>query len=463
MHCMRNRHKVLGFFQVVMINVIAVDSIRNLPFSATYGFALVFFYLLAALFFFIPSALVSAELGSGWPTTGGIYVWVREAFGKKIGLLMIWLNWVYNVFWYPTIMALIAGVLTYFVDPALAQNKLYMATTVILLFWAITLINCFGMRVSSFFSTLAALVGTLLPMAVIILLGILWVVKGRPMQIQFTWKEFFPSIFDFSNIAYLTNVLFGLIGLEMSATHAEEMHLPKRNYPRSLLVSVVIILLSVVLSSLAIAAVVSPGEVNLIVGTMQAFATFVTMLDLPWLLPFIAAAIVLGGLGGAGAWIIGPTKGMMVASRDGSLPPLLMKTNRHGAPITMLIVQAIIVTILSIGFVFLPTVENSFWLLSLVSAELALVVYIFLFASAISLHHRKAHVERSFKIPGGAWGIWITSCLGILTCLVVIALGFIPPTHTPIENPVLYVTALIVGMIVLIALPFLFMRKQALK
>jgi amino acid transporter len=460
MPCMGNRRKVLGFFQVVMINVIAVDSIRNLPFSATYGFSLVFFYLFAGLCFFIPGALVSAELGTGWPTTGGIYVWVREAFGKKIGLLVIWLNWIYNIFWYPTIMALIAGALAYLFDPALAQNKLYMATTVILLFWGVTLVNCFGIRLSSFFSTLAALVGTLLPMGVIILLGILWMVEGRPMQIQFTWEEFFPSIFDYSNIAYLTNVLFGLIGLEMSATHAEEMHLPKRTYPRSILVSVIIIFLSVVLSSLAIAAVVPPGEINLVVGMVQAFVSFVEKLDLPWLLPLIVGSIVLGGLGGAGAWIIGPTRGIMVASRDGSLPPQLMTTNRYGAPITMLIVQAIVVTILSIGYVFLSSVENSFWYFSLVSAQLALVVYILLFASAIALHHRKRDVHRAFKIPGGTWGIWITSCLGIFTCALVIVLGFVPPTHTPIKHPALYVTTLLVGMIVLVALPFAFARKQ---
>jgi amino acid transporter len=92
-----SRKQTLGFFQLVMINVIAVDSIRTLPFSAVYGYSLVFFYLLAMLAFFIPTALVSAELGTGWPNRGGIYVWVREAFGRKISLMVIWLNWIYNV------------------------------------------------------------------------------------------------------------------------------------------------------------------------------------------------------------------------------------------------------------------------------------------------------------------------------------------------------------------------------
>lgn len=455
---MTTRKTVLGFLQVVMINVIAVDSIRNLPFSATYGFSLLFFYALAALLFFIPGALVSAELGTAWPTTGGMYVWVREAFGKKIALLTIWLSWIYNIFWYPTIMALIAGTLAYLFDPSLAENKLFMTTTIVALFWGITLVNCFGMKLSAHFSTLAATMGTILPMVIIALLGAWWMSQDRPMEITVSWKGFFPSSFDLSNLAYLTNVLFGLLGLEMSATHAEEMHDPKRDYPRSLLVSAVIVLATTIFASLAIAIVVPSSELNLVVGTMQAFSTFVQKLNLPWLLPCIAAAIVLGGLGGAAAWVIGPTKGLMVASRDGTLPSFLMHTNKHGAPVNMLIVQAVVVTILSIGFMLMPTVSSSFWLFSLVSAQLALVVYIFLFASAIALRHHKSEVHRSFKIPGGKMGIWLTGGIGALTCFIVILLGFIPPTQTPIGNVFLYELFLIGGMVTFIALPFFIYR-----
>src|SRR5690242_8046126 len=95
--------KRLSVFALVMINVIAVDSLRNLTMGAEYGLALVFFYSLAALLFFIPTVLVTAELATGWPITGGSYVWVREAFGSRLGFLAIWLQWIYNVVWYPTI------------------------------------------------------------------------------------------------------------------------------------------------------------------------------------------------------------------------------------------------------------------------------------------------------------------------------------------------------------------------
>lgn len=457
-----SRRKVLSFFQVVMINVIAVDSIRNLPFAATYGFSLVFFYLMAGLLFFLPAAMVAAEMGTGWPNTGGLYVWVREAFGKRISLVILWLNWIYNLFWFPTIMALIAGAITYMFNPELSTNKLFMTATVIILFWGVTLINCFGMKISSHFSTLAAIVGTLLPMGIIIFLAVWWMIKGEPIQVTFSWKSFFPNSFDIPNAAYLTNVLFGLIGLEMSATHAEEMKHPERNYPRALLVSAITILATTVLASLAIAIVVPSDNVNLVTGTLQAFATFASSLKIAWLLPIVAASIILGGLGGAAAWIIGPAKGLMVASQDGSLPSFIKRENRHGVPINILVLQAAIVTLLSLAFVLMPTVSSSFWLLSVITAQLALIVYVFMFASAIVLHHQKPHIHRSYKVPGNTIGMWITAGVGILSCLLVIGIGFIPPEHSQVGNVLIYELILIGGMLLLAILPLLFfhLRKK---
>ncbi len=140
--------KALSVFSLVMINTIAVDSLCSLPISAEYGFSIVFFYILGALLFLIPTALIAAELATGWPETGGIYIWLREAFGKKAGFLIIWLQWLYNIVWYPTIMSLLAATLAYIFDPSLANNKEYMITMILFMFWAATFSNWFGMRLS---------------------------------------------------------------------------------------------------------------------------------------------------------------------------------------------------------------------------------------------------------------------------------------------------------------------------
>src|SRR3989338_8443027 len=156
--------KVLGIFALVMINVIAVDSLRSLPFSAVYGLSLISYYVLGSVFFFLPVAFVATELATGWPDKGGIYVWVREAFGDRWGFVVIWLQWVYNIVWYPTILSFMAGAFAYLIDAKLADSKLFMLTTVVIVFWGATIINLFGMRISSWVSTIGALVGTLIPM-----------------------------------------------------------------------------------------------------------------------------------------------------------------------------------------------------------------------------------------------------------------------------------------------------------
>ena|SRR3990167_4254965 len=92
-----------------MINIIAVDSLRSLPFSAEYGFSLVFYYIIAGLVFFLPIAFVAAELATGWPNRGGVYVWGRETFGERWSFVVIWLQWIYNVVWYPTIIIILAS------------------------------------------------------------------------------------------------------------------------------------------------------------------------------------------------------------------------------------------------------------------------------------------------------------------------------------------------------------------
>jgi amino acid transporter len=449
-----DKKKTLGVFQLIMINVIAVDSLRTLPFSAQYGFSLVFFYLIAALFFFFPSGLISAELGTGWPHTGGLYIWIREAFGEKIGLIAIWLNWVYNLAWYPTIMALIAGTFAYLFSPELAQNKTYMCLLILGLFWSATLLNCCGMRISVMISTIGALIGTLLPMLLIIALGIIWLIQGRTSEVPLTLPALFPSFASYDKLGFFSNILFGMIGLEMVAAHAGEMKNPRRDYPKALFISSAIIITSTILASLAIAIVVPHNNLNLVVGVIQAFSLFFKAFNIPWMTKIIALCVILGGLSGVSAWMIGPTKGIMVAGKDGSLPKLFTKVNHHGVPTGALFLQAIIVSILSLAFVFMPTVNSSFWLLSIITAQLALIVYIMLFAASVKLHHHKREVQRNFKVPYGNFGIWFVAVSGIIISLIAIGVGFLPPSDIPMHTGISYKWLILCGMLVLSALPF---------
>lgn len=442
-----------------MINVIAVDSLRTLPLSAKLGVSLVFYYVAAAFIFFIPVALVSAELATAYPHTGGIYIWVREAFGKRVGFITIWLQWIYNVVWYPTIMSFIAATLAYLIAPELAYNKSFLLISAMILFWVFTVINCFGMRLSSLVSIIGATIGTLLPMLLIILLGLVWIVQGKPLAIEHpsTWLPDFSSV---SNLALFSAILFGLIGMEMSAVHAEEVKNPQKDYPKALLYSTMLIIATLSLGSLAIVIVVPNDSLSVVSGLIDAYAVFFKSYNLPWMTSLIAMLIIVGSLCGVSTWIIGPTKGLLVSARDGSLPVKFARVNKHGAPVPILIIQAIIFTLLSAVFILFDSINAAYWMLSDLSAQMALMVYIFMFAAAIKLRYTKPDHPRGYTIPGGNIVMWLIAGTGIISCVLTMGIGFVPPSQIPIDNVYLFEGFLIGGLVLFVLIPWLMSRKH---
>src|SRR5262249_41505122 len=154
-----NGSKPLGIFSIAMITAVSVDSVRNLPATALFGSSLIFFFVLGALLFLLPCALVSAELSSTSTEPGGIYAWVKNAFGAQIGVLAIWLQWIENVIWYPTILSFVAGTIGFLISPALADSKVFLITVILVAFWGATIINLLGIKSSAIFSNICAVTG----------------------------------------------------------------------------------------------------------------------------------------------------------------------------------------------------------------------------------------------------------------------------------------------------------------
>jgi glutamate:GABA antiporter len=452
----KKRKKTLGVFSLVMINIIAVDSIRALPISAEYGWSLIFYYILGAILFMIPSALAAAELATGWPNKGGAYVWVREAFGRYWAFWVASLLWVYNIVWYPTILSLLVSTTFYLISPTLAHNKELVFIAIILLYWFAMALNSFGMRISALVSTIGSIFGTLLPIAIIIMLGFMWMVSGKHIAIPFTWSKVVPDMSTMSKMAVLTGMLFGMVGLEMSAVHANEVKNPQRNYPVALLVSVLLIIISSILGSLAIAIVIPQSEINLSVALIESFDIFLKAYHLQILLPFIAICIVVSGLSGVSAWIIGPCKCMLIASEDGLLPAVLAKTNNNGVPMNLMLLQGFIFTLIALLFLFFPGFNSSYWLLTAMTAELSVLFYIMIFLSLIKLRVSKSDIPRNFKIPGGLVGVCIVGGCGLLTCIFVFIVGLYPPSQIPMDNPWIYELTLCAGIMILCIIPLIF-------
>jgi glutamate:GABA antiporter len=450
--------RVLSVFSLMMINVIAVDSLRTLPFSAKFGSELIFYYAACAILFFFPVALVTAELATTWPKNGGIYIWVKEAFGDKLGFLVIWLQWIYNVVWYPSVLGLVAVIFACLVAPELKDNNLYTLTMVLGVFYLSTVVNCFGMQLSSLISTIGSLLGTLFPMCVIIGLGGYWMFSGEPLGIEFTKQSMLPKITSINDVVLITAVLFGLIGLEMSAVHAAEVKNPEKDFPKALKISSVIILLSLVLSSLSIALVVPGKEMNIVTGMLQAFEIFFIKLELPWMIPAMAILIIIGAVAAVATWIIGPTKGLLAAANDDLLPEIFAKTSAKGVPIPILILQAIVVTIISGAYTLLPTIEAAYVILTQLAAILGLIMYVLLFAALIRLRYSQPDIKRPYRIPGSNFMAWLVGGTGAITSIGAIVLGLFPPSQINVGDYRIYHIIMIVGVMVF-CLPAYFIHR----
>ncbi|MDX2346779.1 MAG: APC family permease, partial [Legionella sp.] len=353
------------------------------------------------------------------------------------------------VIWYPTILAFVAGTVGYLINPALASNPYFLWSVVVASFWGVTLINLRGMHSSALFSNICALSGLILPMGLIIGLGALWVSGGHPMQINFDLPSILPHWHDHAMWVSLTAIMLSFCGIEIATVHANDVENPQSTFPKALFYSVGIILSTLILGSLAIAVVLPQGDINLVAGIMQAFDAFFAQYHLLWLMPVIALMLVMGGLGGVSNWIIAPTKGLLVAAQDGNLPVFFQRENKAGAPVVLLIGQAVLVTLLSTLFLFMPSVNGSYWLLTALAAQLYMLMYLMMFLAGIMLRIKAPHQARPFQIPGGMPGFLFVSGLGLVGVLTTLVVSFMPPEGIDVGGVVQYEVTLIIGLILM--------------
>jgi len=451
----RKRPKI-GVFTLVMINIAAIIGLRNLPLIAMYGSKAVFMVLLSAFIFFIPVALVSAELATGWPKEdGGIFIWAKEAYSPRFGFLSIWLQWIQNVIWFPAELAFAAGTLAYVFNSELASNKLYILVVIIIAFAFCIGINLFGLKTSGLISSAGAIIAIFIPFIIILIFCAIWLFKGNPSQISFSEDLISWEFFDLTNMVLLVGVFLGMAGLEMSAVFANKVRNPQRDYPIAILFSGIIIIAILMLGSLAIAVVIPQKDLSLVAGVMQAFEVFLGSVNLKWLIPVLAIMIFIGPIVRVSTWVAGPNEGLLEAAEDGYMPSEFKRTNKHGMPVSLFFLQGVVYAFCLAPFIFMPNINSSFWLLTALSAQLYLIMYIFLFSSAIVLRYRKPDVKRSFRIRGGNFGMWIVAGIGLLASLFGIFIGFLPPSQIDMGSYSNYLLFLFIGIFLFCAAPFI--------
>ena len=441
---------------MALLTVAAVLSLRNLPSEAEYGYSVIFYITMAAVCFFVPSALVSAELASGWPKDGGVYLWVKEAFGPKWGFVAVFMQWVENLPWFPAVLTFVASSIAYVFNPEWAENRWFVLITIWVMLWLATFLNFRGMRLSAWLSSSGALAGTLIPGVMIVLMAIGYLIAGKTPQITLSAGAFIPELGNWNQLMLLSGMMVALSGMEMSAIHVTEMKEPAKEFPRSIFRACVLVILLSVLGALAIALVIPPEEISLAAGADQAFAAMFKIFRIPWMTPIMCFLLSYGALTMVVTWVLGPSKGVLEVAKEGYLPKMWQYRNANGMPTNILIIQGVISSLLALVVLFMPTISGAFWMMSALTAQLYMVMYLLLFAAAIKLRYSKPDVARAYKVPGGKFGMWLVSGIAFLTSLFAIIVGFIPTPGVRAKGSdysLLYIAFLLLGTLFFILVP----------
>ncbi|VAX12249.1 hypothetical protein MNBD_GAMMA24-427, partial [hydrothermal vent metagenome] len=345
------------------------------------------------------------------------------------------------------------------IDPTLATSRTFIVVVILTVYWSATLLNLRGMRASSLISSICLGAGVLLPTALLIGLALLYVLQGYPLQLNLamTANNWLPLHDSHQSLVLFLSFIFGVVGIEVSASHAREVRNVQRNYPLAVFSAAILGFMLTLLGGLAVAAVVPVDQLDLVSGSVQALQRLLHIWQLDWLLGSIALLVALGAAGQVSTWVVGPIKGLWAAGCAGNLPPLLQATNAQGVARNLLLIQACLMSGVALVFFVVPSVDSAFLLLTSAAVILYAVMYLMLFASAIRLRYSRADIVRPYRIPGGDnWGLWLVAGTGFITTLACFFIGFLPP-GTNMAGPT-YVLAMLVILLLMLAVPQLLYR-----
>jgi len=451
--------KTIGLFSLVMLMTGAVDGISNLPSIALFGQQMVFFLIMAGLLFLLPTGLISAELSAQYKTEGGVYVWAKKAFGSTFGTFVVWLQWINTMVWFPTCLTTLAGTGAYLINPQLSQNPVYLVIVSLSAFWAMTLLNLKGFKKSTKIAAWGTMLGMIVPIVLIMVLSGLWLLLGKPVALTLTHTALLPHLSHMATWTSLTAVITAFLGMELASVHVKKVKNAHKIFPKALIYAIVIIILTMGLGSLGVALTIPHQQITLVAGTVQAFSTLFTGFHLPGMEKILGVMLLFGSFGAMVNWLISPAQGLAQAAKNGYLPEVLAKENKHGVPSKILLLQGVVVSIICCAFFLMPSVNGSYWLLLDLSTELYVIMYILMFITALKLIVSFKKIE---VVPGGKAGAVTLSICGLLGSTIALVVGFFPPDNINVGGNLHYLTMFSLGLI-LMAAPALLLKWYQVK
>ena len=452
----------LTVVDLLMINIVAITSLRNIPITAKYGFSIIYLYIIIALMFFVPCAIAVAELSTKFPKAGGVVTWVNKAFGDFASMMLVWMQWIYNTIFFPTLTVFAATQIVYFftyffpsLDPReLSSNAVYLVLSSFVVFWSAMLLNLLGIKFSGKLSKVATIFGVIFPVMLLILLSCIsnffHLTAFSNVQDVDVSSSLFSEGFDFSLMIIM---FFSFIGLEVSSAHANKVDNPVKNFPRAIYLGVIIIPVLLILSNISVSTMIPAHLIDSRAGLIETFNVIFAGFNMLYMQPIMSFALFFGCFGCLSAWMIAISRYLEKIASMNFLPKILSKTTKNDVPIAALIFQGIIFSILCLSYNCTSYVQTAYWFLCDLAAQIALIANIVFLTSAIKLRltysFDDAHTFTRWKSVSIAFYV-----LGILGCILGICLGFLTPGHGSMSL-IHFNLLLLTGIVFVIVIPFL--------
>jgi amino acid transporter len=446
----------ITWIALALMTTSSVASLRAAPTMAVYGLACVFLYLLPAIVFLLPTSLVSAELASGW--NGGVYRWVSLGLSKPLGFLAIWCQFAMTIFYYPSLLGYVASTLAYVFNPALASSGLWTAVVIMVCYWSGVFISSRGTTGVANLASAGLIIGTLIPGALLIALCGIFLGQGNPSAAPMDAAHLLPAWAGLSSLVLIVNNFLSYSGMEMNAVHVSRLKNPPKEFPKAMFLAMGLVLVIFILPALAISWVVPAEQLSLTAGVMQAFDIVFANFSVQWLTPIIGICLVTASLGGMLTWLAGPSRGLLLISKqEGYLPPYLQKLNKHGIQQNILVSQGVITTIIALLYAFIPDVSSAYWIFSVITTQVYLIMYLLMFLAAMAMRRKYPDHPRGYTAPI----LGVLCIVGFVASLAALLVGFIPPSQFSSGNSGVYFLIVAVGALGLgLLVPFLFYRLR---
>jgi amino acid transporter len=422
--------KTMGFWDVLLFNIATVLGPRWIAAAGHNGTSSISLWVLAALLFFVPGALVINELSSRFPEEGGLYAWARDAFGPFHGFIAGWTYWFYTVFYFPGLLLASASMSAYVIGgrgAELAQDRPFLLWASLALLLVAVVLNIIGLNIGKWLQN-AGGVGTYLPL--LILAGVALLICLRYGSVtHFTVSNMMPR-WNWDTVNFWSQIAFAFTGLELVACMAEEVHDPRKTLPRAVLASGGLIALMYIAGTFAVLSLAPASDLDPKSGVFQAITLGSITLRVGFLGILAAILVTAGNAGGVGSTVAGVARIPFQVGIDRYLPAAFGKIHpKWKTPYISMLVQAVLSGAVLLLSQINETTRGAYQFLIDAAIILYFIPFLYMFAAVIKLAGRKDRAENphAVLVPGGIAGVWLCGGLGFLVVMLEIVVSFVPP------------------------------------